>query len=88
MTISQLFDQAAFANRLKRMERHHGKWARRQGLEAFRIYERDLPDVPAIVDRYGQAIVVWLMPRKRDVSAEQQSSFDKAVLEKPVAMLA
>ena len=49
--------------------------------EAFRIYERDLPDVPAIVDRYGKAIVVWLMPRKRDETAEQQTAFDQAVKE-------
>ena len=77
----ETFDRQAFANRVRRMDRHHGKWARRQHVEAYRIYEKDLPDVPAIVDRYGDDLVVWIMPRKQDETPEQRELFRQAVVE-------
>lgn len=54
----------AFCNRLKKMARHHGKWARRRGLEAYRIYDADLEEYPLTVDRYGDRlyVAVYLRP--------------------------
>ncbi len=49
----------AFTNRLKKNVKHLGKWARRQGLEAYRVYDKDLPDVPIVVERYGSKAVVY-----------------------------
>ena len=51
-------DYTAFQNRLKKMDRHHGKWARRKGLEAFRVYDADLHEFPLTVDRYGDRLYV------------------------------
>jgi len=48
----------AFINRLRKRNRHLGKWARRQGLDAYRIYHRDMPEYPFAVDRYADAVVV------------------------------
>jgi len=33
-----------FINRLRKMCRHHRKWARRQGIECYRVYDADVPD--------------------------------------------
>lgn len=44
----------AFANRLRKNARHWDKWARRQGLGCYRLYDRDLPDFPLAIDRYEQ----------------------------------
>ena len=41
------------ANRLSNRMRHLAKWARRQGTSCFRLYERDIPDYPAIIDWYA-----------------------------------
>ncbi|WP_028452078.1 class I SAM-dependent methyltransferase [Chitinilyticum aquatile] len=49
-------DIASFRNRLLKNYRHWGKWARRQGLEAFRIYDRDVPEFPVIIDCYGARV--------------------------------
>lgn len=38
--------------RLKKLYKHKAKWARRKNFEAFRLYERDIPDYPFIVDIY------------------------------------
>jgi 23S rRNA (cytosine1962-C5)-methyltransferase len=47
-------DAAAFANRLRKNARHWGKWARRSGIECYRIYDRDIPEFPLAIDRYGE----------------------------------
>jgi 23S rRNA (cytosine1962-C5)-methyltransferase len=34
------------------MGRHWKKWARRQGISCFRVYDRDVPEVPLAIDWY------------------------------------
>jgi 23S rRNA (cytosine1962-C5)-methyltransferase len=43
---------AAFANRLARNRAHWGRWARRRGYGAYRVYHRDLPEFPLAIDVY------------------------------------
>lgn len=61
------YDITAFVNRLGKNIQHLRKWAKRQGLEAWRIYDRDVPQYPFAVDIYGEHIHLqeydtgWLM---------------------------
>ena len=41
-----------FANRLRKRGRHLRKWARREAVTCYRIYDRDIPEIPLAVDRY------------------------------------
>ncbi len=41
-----------FTNRLNKRAKHIGKWARRNGVTCYRLYDADIPDVPLVVDRY------------------------------------
>lgn len=47
-----------FANRVRKNQQRLGRWARRNGLEAYRIYDRDLPEYALVVDRYADAACV------------------------------
>jgi 23S rRNA G2069 N7-methylase RlmK/C1962 C5-methylase RlmI len=47
-----------FANRVRKNARHLGKWARREGVTCWRVYDRDIPEVPVTVDTYEGALVV------------------------------
>lgn len=47
-----------FANRLRKRHGHLKKWARREGVTAYRIYERDLPEYALVVDLYGDKVHV------------------------------
>lgn len=72
-------DPTPFANRLKKNARHLGKWARREGLEAFRVYDRDIPEFPYAVDRYGDWLHMQLFEGKRpftdaDIGAHLQAA--------------
>lgn len=41
-----------FANRLRKNLKHLGKWARRKGIDNYRVYDADLPDYALAIDLY------------------------------------
>ncbi|MCK5770975.1 bifunctional 23S rRNA (guanine(2069)-N(7))-methyltransferase RlmK/23S rRNA (guanine(2445)-N(2))-methyltransferase RlmL [Algiphilus sp.] len=41
-----------FANRLAKNQRHLTRWARRNGVSCYRVYDADLPEYPLLIDRY------------------------------------
>ncbi len=45
-----------FANRLRNRARHLRRWPTKRGITCYRLYERDVPGVPLVVDRYGEAL--------------------------------
>jgi len=47
-----------FANRLKKRARHLRKWPTKRGIDAYRLYDRDIKEVPLSVDRYGDFVLV------------------------------
>ncbi|KMN29820.1 oxidoreductase [Chromobacterium sp. LK1] len=51
-----MLDVSPFANRLAKNYKHHAKWARRQGLDAWRVYDKDVPQFPFAVDLYGERV--------------------------------
>lgn len=53
------------------MARHHGKWARRQGLQAYRIYDADLDEFPLTVDRYGDNLYVAIYTKGETAGGEE-----------------
>ena len=44
-----------FANRLRKQEKLRRKWAAKQGVFSYRIYDADLPDYNMAIDLYGGA---------------------------------
>jgi 23S rRNA (guanine2445-N2)-methyltransferase / 23S rRNA (guanine2069-N7)-methyltransferase len=42
-----------FRRRLAKRFRHLARQARRQGIEAFRVYDRDIPEIPLVIDWYA-----------------------------------
>jgi 23S rRNA (cytosine1962-C5)-methyltransferase len=49
-------DYGPLVNRLRKNARHWGKWARRRGVECYRLYDRDMPEFPLAVDRYAERV--------------------------------
>jgi 23S rRNA (cytosine1962-C5)-methyltransferase len=63
-------------NRLAKQLRHLRGWARAGGITCFRLYERDIPEFPAIVDWYDGDVVAWVYRRTRDETPEQVRAFE------------
>lgn len=62
------------ANRLRKNARHLRKWARREGVACYRLYDRDIPEHPATIDWYDGRAVAWAALRARDPGeAERQA---------------
>jgi len=60
-----------FANRLQKRFRHLKKWALRTGVQAWRLYDRDIPEIPLVLDFYG------------DCSALQDAVLSGALYKRP-----
>ncbi len=69
------------ANRLAKVQRHLRKWARRTDVTCWRVYEKDLPDHPLIVDWYDGDAVVWTMRRTRDETPAAEEAFVASALD-------
>jgi 23S rRNA G2069 N7-methylase RlmK/C1962 C5-methylase RlmI len=61
-------------NRLRKRERHLKKWAKRTGVDAFRLYDRDIPEIPLVLDRYGDAVsgALYKRPYEKDEAEEER----------------
>jgi 23S rRNA G2069 N7-methylase RlmK/C1962 C5-methylase RlmI len=60
------------ANRLKKRLKHLKKWAKRLNFEAFRLYDRDIPEIPLVLDLYGGIIsgALYKRPYEKDPGEE------------------
>ncbi|MBL8956282.1 MAG: class I SAM-dependent methyltransferase [Myxococcaceae bacterium] len=61
----------AFENRLAKNWRHFSKWAQRRELDAFRVYDRDMPEYPWAIDWYAGDVVASWFPSRRDREREE-----------------
>jgi 23S rRNA (guanine2445-N2)-methyltransferase / 23S rRNA (guanine2069-N7)-methyltransferase len=64
-----------FANRLRNRARHFRRWPTKRGITCFRLYERDVPDVPLVVDRYEDALHIAEFARPHDRSPAQHADW-------------
>jgi 23S rRNA (cytosine1962-C5)-methyltransferase len=58
-------------NRVLKNQRHLAKWARRAGVEAYRLYDRDIPEFPLAIDRYADWLHVQVFERKRPLAVDE-----------------
>ena len=77
---SSVFSEVAvdFANRLQKNIKKIEKWAKQQGLDAYRLYDADLPEYNLAVDRYADHIVVqeYAAPKNIDANKARQRLLD------------
>lgn len=66
---------AEFSNRLTKRARHLRRWPTRRGVTCYRLYDRDVPDVPLSVDRYEDALVIAEYQRPHQRSAAQHADW-------------
>ncbi|MCQ4241990.1 bifunctional 23S rRNA (guanine(2069)-N(7))-methyltransferase RlmK/23S rRNA (guanine(2445)-N(2))-methyltransferase RlmL [Stutzerimonas stutzeri] len=67
-----------FANRLQKNLRQLGKWARKEGIQCYRLYDADMPEYALAIDLYGDWVHVqeYAPPRSIDPQKAQERLFD------------
>src|SRR5262249_6786197 len=72
-----------FSDRLRKTARRLGRWAERAGVTAWRVYDRDIPEYPFVVERYGPAVHLVEYPRRAQRAAgghpEREAVFQAVV---------
>jgi len=60
------------ANRVKKRLKHLKKWAKRLNIEAFRLYDRDIPEIPLVLDLYADVVsgALYKRPYEKDPAEE------------------
>ncbi|PJZ44006.1 class I SAM-dependent methyltransferase [Leptospira brenneri] len=48
-----------FENRLRKLKKEREKWAKRESITSYRIYSEDIPQIPFILDRYPNGLVLY-----------------------------
>jgi 23S rRNA G2069 N7-methylase RlmK/C1962 C5-methylase RlmI len=70
-----------FENRLRKRFSHLKKWAQRTGAGVFRLYDRDIPEIPLVLDYYGgekDAVIagaLYKRPYEKDEDDEERWLF-------------
>jgi 23S rRNA (guanine2445-N2)-methyltransferase / 23S rRNA (guanine2069-N7)-methyltransferase len=72
--LSVEMEGADFANRLQKNLRKLLKWAEREGVTCFRVYDRDIPEYNVSVDIYGKWIQVQEYAPPSSVDADLAAS--------------
>lgn len=58
-----------FRSRLTKRSRHLRKWPTKRGVTCFRLYDRDIPEIPLVVDRYEDHLHIteYERPHEREL---------------------
>ena len=66
--------RTAFVNRLTKNHKHYSRWAQRNGIECYRVYDADIPEYAVAVDVYGSWLHVqeYAPPATVDVRMAQR----------------
>ncbi|NNE00856.1 MAG: bifunctional 23S rRNA (guanine(2069)-N(7))-methyltransferase RlmK/23S rRNA (guanine(2445)-N(2))-methyltransferase RlmL [Pirellulaceae bacterium] len=64
-----------FRSRLKKLSRHLRRWPTRRGITCVRLYERDIPEIPLVVDRYENYLHITEYERPHDRDPAQHANW-------------
>lgn len=74
-------------NRLLKRNRHLKKILGKQGTNAYRVYDRDIPEIPLSVDRYGAHALVYLYERPYEKDPQDELAWLSLMKEAVAAAL-
>ena len=64
-----------FASRLSKRARHLRRWPTRRDITCYRLYERDIPEIPLVVDRYEDHLHLTEYERPHDRDPAQHANW-------------
>ncbi|MDR2305181.1 MAG: class I SAM-dependent methyltransferase [Treponema sp.] len=69
------------ANRLVKRRKHLRRWARRTGTDAYRLYDRDIPEIPLCIDLYAELVSLSLYERPYEKDEAEEDLWLEAMCE-------
>lgn len=62
-----------FQNRLQKLKKDKSKWASRHSIFCYRVYDEDIPQVPVILEKYEEKLVLWDRSSLKHQTEEEQA---------------
>ena len=78
---------SSYINRLRKNAKHWGKWARRQNIQCYRIYDQDIPEFPVAVDLYGEQVHLQEYQNRWEATEEEHAAWWQSVVEATAEVL-
>jgi 23S rRNA G2069 N7-methylase RlmK/C1962 C5-methylase RlmI len=79
--------QEMLQNRLRKNQRRLRDWALQRDITCYRLYDRDITEIPLAIDRYGDYVHIAEYHSKHHHSEEQHKSWANAMIEATAAEL-
>lgn len=70
---------SAFLNRLNKNSNRLLPWATKHKIQAYRLYDRDIPEYPYIVDRYGSWLILYDRRESIDRTPDRIHRYEEVV---------
>ena len=70
-----------FERRLEKLNHHLRRWPTQRGIKCFRVYDRDIPEIPLVIDRYEDCLHIAEYDRPNDRNAAQQGQWMDLMVE-------
>ena len=67
-------------NRIRKGYKHLRKWSNREGVHCFRLYDRDIPEIPLVIDWYQGHLRVAEFHKKEAEPGQSGESWMRAIL--------
>jgi 23S rRNA (cytosine1962-C5)-methyltransferase len=64
-----------FQNRLLKVYKHRSKQAKRMNIECYRLYDKDLPEFPVMIDLYGSRVCLSEYRAKHHLTEEEHEAW-------------
>lgn len=64
-----------FANRLRKNLKNYANWAKREEISCWRVYDWDIPELPFLIDIYGDRLHVAEIERNYDHSPVEHTAY-------------
>lgn len=64
-----------FGNRLRKLSRHLRRWPTKRGITCYRLYEKDIPEIPLVVDRYEDYLHITEFERPHTRDADRHAAW-------------
>ncbi|TVQ39321.1 MAG: hypothetical protein EA384_06735 [Spirochaetaceae bacterium] len=68
-------------NRLVKRSKHLHKWARRNNITCYRVYDRDIPEIPICIDLYERYLHINEFPGAKELRASDGPAWSAAMLD-------
>jgi 23S rRNA (guanine2445-N2)-methyltransferase / 23S rRNA (guanine2069-N7)-methyltransferase len=76
------------ANRIRKNRRRLGPWLKAEGITCFRLYDRDIPELPLVVDWYDGRLHVSHLPRDPEEVADDAETAPRGADDERAELLA